>query len=130
MADEFTREKLLQWNLEDLIPIFSENEINECTLKHLNLNLIKEFIPKVGPRLSFIEKWKEISDTTKNQAIEEELEISGDEVLSDKENFDVQRQDCFTNEKDFFVQSLNVETILNKTLKGKGIIKSYRSKKC
>ncbi|XP_066590597.1 uncharacterized protein [Prorops nasuta] len=129
MADEFTREKLLQWNLEDLIPIFSENEINECNLKQLNLNLIKELIPKVGLRLRFIEKWKEISDTTKNQAIEEELEISGDEVLSDKENFNVQRQDCVTNEKDFFVQSLNVETILNKTLKGKGIVKSCKKQK-
>ncbi|XP_075941705.1 uncharacterized protein LOC142944090 isoform X1 [Anarhichas minor] len=56
--DDFVRNKLTEWKLSQLIPIFEEHEIDTESLYLLNDQQITELIPKMGPRSKLEERLK------------------------------------------------------------------------
>ncbi|XP_066586857.1 uncharacterized protein [Prorops nasuta] len=137
--DDFTKELLRNWGLQDLIQTFADNEITEKSLQNLNDDLIKELIPKIGVRIIFVEKWKEayknnvvLKETSHSQERIETYSKSSCETTnstdSDIEKDDFPRQNTFIG--DFNINKENkVHSILNKSLKGRAILKSYKTKK-
>uniref|UniRef100_A0A8D8B3A3 (northern house mosquito) hypothetical protein n=1 Tax=Culex pipiens TaxID=7175 RepID=A0A8D8B3A3_CULPI len=65
--DQFVRSYLKQWELEELIPRFEDEEINERAFKCLSDDIIKELIPKLGKRAIFSSAYKEFLETLKTK---------------------------------------------------------------
>ncbi|XP_068574328.1 nuclear GTPase SLIP-GC-like isoform X2 [Cebidichthys violaceus] len=56
--DDFVRNKLTEWNLRQLIPIFEEHEIDKESLYCLDDQEIADWIPIMGPRSKFKKRLK------------------------------------------------------------------------
>ncbi|XP_075938970.1 nuclear GTPase SLIP-GC-like [Anarhichas minor] len=74
--DDFVRNKLTEWGLSQLIPIFEEHEIDEESLYLLNDRKITEMIPKMGPRSKLEERLKMLKE--QNTANPETVESSAE----------------------------------------------------
>ncbi|KAM4535915.1 nuclear GTPase SLIP-GC-like isoform 3-T4 [Fundulus diaphanus] len=90
--DPFVRDKLNQWNLNEFIEIFKEEEVDKNSLYCLEDEDIDKLIPKVGPRARFKERLKQLKCQQQN---EEETNLS--EILpstsdTGKRKFDLQEE--------------------------------------
>ncbi|XP_068574329.1 nuclear GTPase SLIP-GC-like isoform X1 [Cebidichthys violaceus] len=72
--DDFVRNKLTEWNLSQLIPIFEEHEIDTESIYLLNDQQITELIPKVGKRAKFQERLELLKE--QNTANPETVDLS------------------------------------------------------
>ncbi|XP_031334401.1 uncharacterized protein LOC116164370 [Photinus pyralis] len=59
---------LQEWNLAELIPVFNENFVDYDVFSKLSEDHIKELVPKIGPRIRFLAKYKHWFDN-KSQPI-------------------------------------------------------------
>ncbi|XP_039467618.1 nuclear GTPase SLIP-GC-like isoform X1 [Oreochromis aureus] len=87
--DDFVREKLIEWDLQKWMDKFEDEEITQESLYELNDELIHKLIPKVGPRLTFKKKLKQlkeeqnINQETVNLSVQEQKEAPDkDQVLA------------------------------------------------
>ncbi|XP_025829754.1 uncharacterized protein LOC112904301 isoform X1 [Agrilus planipennis] len=65
MTDMNTKQMLEDWGLSDYIEIFEKHEIDVDAMLELNEEIVKELIPKIGPRLKFLKNlrlYKDIKD--------------------------------------------------------------------
>ncbi|XP_053688906.1 uncharacterized protein LOC128738085 [Sabethes cyaneus] len=60
--DEYVRDLLQKWELEELIPKFGDEEVNEKAFKCLTEDIIRELIPKLGKRAIFNKAYKEFRE--------------------------------------------------------------------
>ncbi|XP_065093797.1 uncharacterized protein LOC135714375 [Ochlerotatus camptorhynchus] len=56
--DDYVKTLLRQWQLEELIPKFEDEEVNEKAFKCLTDDIIRELIPKLGKRAIFNNAYK------------------------------------------------------------------------
>lgn len=59
MADNYVEQLLEQWGLQDLIPIFNDEGIDEEAFKLLDVQSIEAIIKKKGPQLKFKQKFNQ-----------------------------------------------------------------------
>ncbi|XP_058464977.1 uncharacterized protein LOC131438754 [Malaya genurostris] len=64
--DEYVRAYLKLWELDELIPRFKDEEINEKAFKCLTEDIIRELIPKLGKRAIFQRAYQEFRDGLAN----------------------------------------------------------------
>ncbi|XP_075938971.1 nuclear GTPase SLIP-GC-like [Anarhichas minor] len=85
--DDFVCNKLTEWDLSQLIPIFEEHEINTESLYLLNDHEIDNLIPKMGPRSIFKNRLKLLKDE-QNTANPETVESSAEVCPSTSDTSD------------------------------------------
>ncbi|RLU27460.1 hypothetical protein DMN91_001264 [Ooceraea biroi] len=134
MADEETRSLLQEWGIDAAcIQRFQEHGITKEIMKDLTDDLLKEIIPCVGPRITFMKKWKtHIAMKKRNENIEE----SDSESISTDENSDdasqylrkVNKQKCFIDKRTY-ERALrpNVKEIITSTEQGRVIVRAYKN---
>ncbi|XP_066594187.1 uncharacterized protein [Prorops nasuta] len=128
--DAFTINLLTEWNLEDLISSFKENEINEQNIKHLNDSMLKELIPKIGRRILFINKLKQLySNESLSQNKTSSIEnLSSDDEVSNDENALPSANNSLISTR-LYNDRRTIHKTLKKSTRGSAVLCTYKKNK-
>ncbi|XP_035846961.1 uncharacterized protein LOC116052877 [Sander lucioperca] len=110
--DDFVKEKLLEWNLAELLPAFKPEQIDRECFYLLDGNSLTSLIPLLGPRLKFQRQLKKLLEDS-SPSPEPAACTPAPELPTEQHRVSVEQGATF-----------NIREILNKTADGKCMVSS------
>ncbi|KAL0967318.1 hypothetical protein UPYG_G00250720 [Umbra pygmaea] len=108
--DDFVKEKLLEWNLAELLPAFEAEQIDRECFYLLDRNSLTSLIPLLGPRLKFQRQLKKLLEDS-SPTPELATCTPAPELPTEQHRVSVEQGATF-----------NIREILNKTADGKSMV--------